>query len=181
MAFIRTKKPEVNKIELNELGISGPESLLNFAKRNNVNLNPLDVARLTSLLGVIMRHEPMRGEDSGSLKKDKKTGEWIMTVNSLHHPNRQRFTIAHELGHFIKHSSQLDFFEDKIFFRNGETNIFEIEANKFAAELLMPELEFRSFVKGNSTLVSDIADFFHVSSMAVRIRAKQLGFEGHNL
>ncbi|WP_312120167.1 ImmA/IrrE family metallo-endopeptidase [Kosakonia cowanii] len=181
MAFIRKKKPDVNKIELNELGISSPDELLFFAESNNVNLNPLDVSKLTSLLGIIMRHEPMKGEDSGCLKKDKKTGEWIMTVNSLHHPNRQRFTIAHELGHFIKHSTQFDFFEDKIFFRNGETNLFEIEANKFAAELLMPELEFRKFVKDNSTLVSDIADFFHVSSMAVRIRAKQLGFEGHNL
>lgn len=74
MAFIRTKKPEINKVELNELGISSPESLLNFAELNNVNLNPLDVSKLTSLLGVIMRHEPMRGEDSGSLKKDKKQG-----------------------------------------------------------------------------------------------------------
>ncbi|ANS43745.1 ImmA/IrrE family metallo-endopeptidase [Serratia inhibens] len=181
MAFIRAKKPDVIKIELNELGISSPDELLKFAERNHVNLNPLDVSRLTTLLGVIMRHEPLKGEDSGSLKKDKKTGEWVMTVNSLHHPNRQRFTIAHELGHFIKHSSQIDFFEDKVFFRNGETNDFEIEANKFAAELLMPELAFRDFIENSSKLVSDIADFFHVSSMAVRVRAKQLGFEGHNL
>lgn len=181
MAFIRNKKPAALSNESNHLEITGPDELLKFAQAKGIQLNPLDVSRLTQSLGIIMRMQPMQGDESGSLKKDKKTGEWIITVNSLHHPNRQRFTIAHELGHYIKHSGLNDTFEDKVFFRNGETNNLEIEANRFAAELLMPEILFRNYTSTTSSDISDIANEFGVSSMAVRVRAKQLGYSGHNL
>ena len=163
------------------MGIDCSEELLSFAKTNDICLEPLDVSTLTQKLGIIMRMEAMKGDESGSLKKDKKTGKWIITVNSLHHPNRQRFTIAHELGHYIKHNNVADLFEDNVFFRNGDQNNYETEANKFAAEILMPEESFRRYISEVSKQVIDIAEKFGVSSMAVRVRAKQLGYEGHNL
>jgi len=122
----------------------------------------------------------MTGEESGSLRKDK-NGKWIMTINSLHHPHRQRFTIAHELGHYIKHTILKENFVDTTFFRNEESNPMEHEANKFAAELLMPKAPFEAYIKNISKQVEDLAKHFQVSSMAIRIRAKQLGYEGHNL
>lgn len=181
MAFIRNKKPIKENIDSPSHGITCPLELIDFAQRKNIEMEPLDVARLTQELGIVMRMEPLKGDESGSLKKDKQTGCWIITVNSLHHPNRQRFTIAHELGHYIQHSRTIDLFEDKVFFRNGDMNTQETEANRFAAEILMPEQAFRDFIKNCSTQISDIADKFGVSSMAVRVRAKQLGYEGHNL
>ena len=44
-----------------------------------------------------------------------------MTVNSLHHPNRQRFTIAHELGHFI--------YENNISFLYNKTKVIPKDIN----------------------------------------------------
>lgn len=181
MAFIRKKDQEKKNTSLTDTSLKTPEQLLTFAKKNNIDLHPLDVSKLTVLLGIKMRLEPLQGEDSGCLFKDKKSQEWVMLVNSLHHPNRQRFTIAHEIAHYLMHSKQLDFFKDEVFFRNGESNIIEIEANRFAAELLMPSDAFSIFIKQKSTLVADIANHFGVSAMAVRIRAQQLGYQGHNL
>ena len=182
MAFIKrkaaVKSAEAPK-DYSELEDAG--DLLNFAAKNNIRTEPLDISSLAQLLGIKMIFEPMKGDDSGSLKKNKKTDEWVMKVNSLHHPNRQRFTIAHELGHFIKDSANQDEFSDTVFFRNGESNPMEVAANQFAAELLLPEESFRKYVESTSSKVEDIADHFHVSSLAVRIRAKQLGYTGHNV
>ena len=182
MAFIK-RKNAVKPAEITRdfSDITGADGLISFAENRGIKVEPLDVAELSRVLGIKMSFEPMQGEDSGSLKKVKKTGEWIMKVNSLHHPNRQRFTIAHELGHFIKHSMQCDEFSDAAFFRNGETNPMEADANAFAAELLMPASSFRSYIENESSEVDDIADHFQVSALAVRIRAKQLGYQGHNL
>lgn len=180
MAFIK-KSRNIPQSSGGASTFSTPEALIAYAEANDITLEPLDIAKLTHSLGIVLRMEPMKGEESGSLKIDKKTGVWVITVNSLHHPNRQRFTIAHELGHYIKHSADSDSFEDKVFFRNGDVNVMETEANRFAAELLMPEKSFRQFINETSKLVSDIAEKYGVSAMAVRVRAKQLGYEGHNL
>ncbi len=55
------------------------------------------------------------------------------------------------------------------------------EASKFACELLMPTKSFEKFVSETSNNVGDVANHFQVPSMAVRIRAAQLGYDGHEL
>lgn len=180
MAFITRKRRE-SRLSSDYENLNSTSQVIDFAKEHNIESSPLDLSSLTRLLGIKMRFEPMDGEESGSLKKEKKTGGWVMTINSLHHPHRQRFTIAHEIGHYIKHAALSDSFEDKAFFRNGDTNRMESEANQFAAELLMPEEVFNNFISDKSKKVEDIAEYFQVSSMAVRIRAKFLGYQGHNI
>lgn len=69
-------------------------------------------------------------------------GQAVIGVNSSHHSNRQRFTIAHECGHLLLGHGKA--FVDKHFAihrgpKSSEgTDRLEIEANQFAAELLMP-------------------------------------------
>ncbi|MDR5886531.1 ImmA/IrrE family metallo-endopeptidase [Vreelandella janggokensis] len=180
MAFIRKGAVKERKVPEFE-NLSAPEDLVKLAEEKGVNTNPINVSELAQVLGVLVRFEPLPDDTSGSLVKDKRSGSWIMTVNSLHHPHRQRFTIAHEIAHRICHAANSDSFEDKTFFRNGESNWMEAEANQFAATLLMPESEFVSYIDNISSKVEDLAKHFQVSSMAVRIRAKVLGYEGHNL
>ena len=101
MAFL--KKSETRKQTTSEFEeLSTPDNLLSLAKSKGLETEPLNVSELASLLGIIVRYEPMQNDDSGSLKKERKTGIWIMTINSLHHPHRQRFTIAHEIAHRIR-------------------------------------------------------------------------------
>lgn len=67
---------------------------------------PVPVDRVAELLGVIVKFFPLDKELSGMIfiRNDHP----IIGVNSLHHPNRQRFTIAHELGHFLLHRKHLE-------------------------------------------------------------------------
>ncbi len=55
------------------------------------------------------------------------------------------------------------------------------DANNFALELLMPKKSFDKFVSETAQDVATIAKHFQVPTMAVRHRAKQLGYDGHNL
>lgn len=180
MAFVR-KSGRKNQVVTEFEDLSTPEHLISLAQDKGLETDPVNITELARHLGIVVRYEPMQDEESGSLKKEKKTGNWIMTVNSLHHPHRQRFTIAHEIAHRIRHAANSDSFEDTTFFRNGDSNWMEAEANAFAAALLMPKVAFESFIANVSSKVEDVAMHFQVSSHAVRIRAKVLGYDGHNL
>ena len=84
--------------------------------------------------------------------------------------------IKEDIKHRKEHQID-DEFVDKIFFRGSKFSSMESEANRFAAELLMPEDKFREQVS-LSPKVEDIAKHFQVSSAAVLYRAQELGFKG---
>ncbi|MGC1137781.1 ImmA/IrrE family metallo-endopeptidase [Bacillus sp. B38] len=91
-------------------------------------------------------------------------------------PVRKRFTIAHELGHYFLHSdNQKDFIDqESLFFRNGEKNKIEIEANDFAANLLMPKDRVLSQWKSLEDVYL-LSVYFGVSMTAMKYRLKNLG------
>jgi Zn-dependent peptidase ImmA (M78 family) len=185
MAFIRkSTKPQSGKIGAPALE-SGEKftaaQMLELAKREGIETSPLDVYALVNALGIKLLCVPMDDEVSGSLSLSDNRKDWFIRVNALHHPNRQRFTVAHELGHFARHRSQQVKFEDQNFFRNGDSNAMEAEANRFAGELLMPESLFRDRVKLFGGSIEAIAKYFKVSTLAVRVQAKSLGMKGHGL
>jgi Zn-dependent peptidase ImmA (M78 family) len=111
----------------------------------------------------------------------------IIGVNEAHHLNRQRFTLAHELGHFLLHHSASSVFIDAspVFFRDETSSdgskLQEIEANTFAAELLMPEELLRKFINNqpldafDERAVRRLAAQFGVSAQALTIRLTRLG------
>lgn len=187
MAFIRKSV----KSKSTEASLQGESSsvderftvgqLLALAKQHSVDTSPLDVKALLSVLGIGLISVPMHDDISGTLSLADNGKDWVVKVNALHHPNRQRFTIAHEIAHFSRHRFQQAEFKDLNFFRNGERNPMEVEANRFASELLMPELAFRDKVKVFSGSIEEIAQYFKVSTLAVRVRAKNLGMKGHGL
>lgn len=107
---------------------------------------PVPVEKVARNLGAQVRFSPMDDELSGMIFiKDNVP---IIGVNALHHLNRQRFTISHECGHWLMHKDRLSSDEvhvDKsyrILMRDPTsalgTETIEVEANRFAAELLMP-------------------------------------------
>ena len=111
----------------------------------------------------------------------------VIGVNSQHHPNRQRFTIAHEIGHLVLHESE-DYFVDRVFRRDANSSAavdeVEIEANKFAAALLMPSRFVREEVARlaeplRSEDVEALARIFRVSQQAMTLRLinLQVGLE----
>ncbi len=148
-------------------------------KQYKVKEAPVDVVRLAQKLGAEVKLSPFDGELAGMLIRGN--GKKIIGVNSLHHMNRQRFTIAHEIGHLLMH--QGDVHIDKSFSvhkRDGVSSRAvdpdEIEANRFAAELLMPyglisaDLVTRIIDIENAEELMDLAKKYQVSLQAVTLR-----------
>ena len=74
-------------------------------KRLGIHSNPTPVEKIAKSLGAVVRFSPLDEELSGMIYiKDDVP---IIGINSLHHPNRQRFTIAHEIGHLELHKTFL--------------------------------------------------------------------------
>jgi Zn-dependent peptidase ImmA (M78 family) len=99
---------------------------------------PVPVERIARRLGAQITYEPFEGEISGMLYRSP--GTTVIGVNSSHAPTRQRFTVAHEIGHLRMHQGEgviIDRFV-RVNWRNGESNREETQANRFAAGLLMP-------------------------------------------
>jgi Zn-dependent peptidase ImmA (M78 family) len=161
--------------------IDTPDKLSKFAESKRIPTLPLDVAEVAKKIGIHIEFLPLKNDLSGILYKDEKTNKWVIQVNSNHHPNRQRYTIAHELGHFCLHKHLEHIFEDHLFFRGGESSPVEWQANDFASTILMPEDTFRDLVRSGTREVEVLAEKFGVSSLALRIRAKGLGMSGHGL
>ena len=111
----------------------------------------------------------------------------VIGVNSFHAPVRQRFTIAHEIGHLLLHETRAMIVDTHVY-RRDETSSMgtkkeEREANRFAAELLMPSDFVERAVDdalsedpGITTkqLVSGLASAFQVSEQAMEIRLGNL-------
>ncbi len=161
--------------------IDTPEKLLKFAESQGLDSVPLNVAAVAEKVGIRIEYISLENDLSGILYKDEEDDSWVMQVNEDHHPNRRRYTIAHELGHFCLHRHLRRRFEDKIFFRGGEANKPEWQANDFAGAILMPEDKFREMVRSRISKVEVLAKEFKVSTLALRIRAKNLGILGHGL
>lgn len=85
---------------------------------------------------------------------------------------RDRFTIAHELGHYFLHSR---LGQHPIRIAREGSNQAEWEANWFAAGFLMPGKEFSEKWKEVSGNLEALANIFDVSPQTVRVRARTLG------
>lgn len=152
--------------------------------RAEVTEPPVPVKELARSAGGDIRYEPFRGELSGM--RLAQPGGSVIGVNALHPPVRQRFTIAHEIGHLLLHPRD-NFHLDKfspIQFRNQRSSTgedeTEIEANQFAAELLMPEDMVRREVapllgRSAEDAIENLARKFQVSVQAMTIRLTTMG------
>lgn len=162
------------------------ESLL---RENNSFVPGFKLRTLAEKLGVRLIEEEMESNISGySAIKDKQK---VIAINTSQSKPRQRFTIAHELGHLFLHDfNEFNFNQDqKTFYRNNVSSSgmdsFEIEANYFAACLLMPKslIEESLAEASKSTMVDestleDLASKFNVSIQAMSIRLSTLGIIG---
>jgi len=155
-------------------------------EKNNVRRAPVSVDAIAKALGLDVRYAPTSDDVSGALIRNGNSA--VIAVNSAQHENRQRFTIAHEIGHFILHKrTERHFDEDfRIDYRNtvsSEATRDEIEANRFAAALLMPESFLRQDLMKMKVvdseaehIVQTLAIRYKVSQRAMELRLLNLGY-----
>lgn len=161
-------------------------------KSFDISKCPVPVEKIAKKLGAKIRYSPMDNEDlSGMIfMKDDIP---IIGVNALHHPNRQRFTIAHEIGHLVlhKHIFENSVHVDTKFFAlkrdqksTTGTDDIEIQANAFASELLMPEQVVENMIDEvfgsdvfdieSADMLDKLASKFKVSKDAMQFRLMRL-------
>ncbi len=110
-----------------------------------IDTPPVDPELVAKHLGVQVKFEPLNEISGLTFHGDK--GNRII-VNDSHPPNRRRFTLAHEIGHFLLHQGRQLVVDSSVRVSRRDdlsslaTDSQEIEANTFAANLLMP----RNFV-----------------------------------
>ena len=146
-------------------------------------LAAIPVEQIARERGVNVQSVPLDDELSGMafVKGDAA----VIIVNAAHHPNRRRFTIAHELGHHMLHRAYLcdNVHVDKAILKRDElssdgTDRKEIQANAFAAELLMPECLMRRWSEidiNDEVTVNSLAKKLGVSPAALTYRFINLG------
>ncbi|MFL9873836.1 ImmA/IrrE family metallo-endopeptidase [Paraburkholderia megapolitana] len=159
---------------------------LETLKAAGVVAAPVDVEVVAKQMGCKVMFQALKSDLSGLLVNQP--GNCLIGVNSHQSKTRQRFTIAHELGHFLlQHKGEM--FVDGTVLRRDEnssraTDPQEIEANRFAAALLMPAewvyaklTENRKQSPNGSVeeVTSALASQFDVSSQAMSIRLANLG------
>lgn len=147
------------------------------------NSLPVDVKSIAEQLGVEVRIQPLCFHPDPELRTASgaaciENGRRVIFVNSSDSPARQRFTLAHELAHHvIGHTENGRRFRDTMkssdYAFQADPN--EIEANRFAAELLMPaDSVISAFSSNEVSSLSELASLFGVSEAAMRVRAKNL-------
>lgn len=156
------------------------------AIREHIAKPPVDIKQMAIDLGLALSEVPFAADVSGKLARE---GEGFrIYVNAHHGENRKRFTIAHEIAHFLLHQDLIrDEVVDSELYRSDQIQgRYETQANSLAADLLMPQnlvdQSYSQFVSSgieSDDLLSRMAELFQVSKDAMRIRlkvVKQLSF-----
>ena len=161
------------------------ERLANYTARDiidlfNITKPPVKLQQICDILDIDFRLSDF-WDDNLSGKVYIEGENPVIEVNNQHSFERKRFTLAHELGHLFRHiatglKSEVN---DPKFRRAGDFDYTEIQANKFAAGLLMP----KSFIEDEIEKFEDDVDInslarkFEVSYDAMYWRLKNLGYD----
>lgn len=157
-----------------------PEDILRECK---IKKPPVPVEEIADFYGIEICQ--LRGSNDifGAILRTNRRA--LIAINPAQHPNRQRFTIAHELGHYFCHPNEAEHVDRdfRVSWRNVDSskgvNWTEVEANRFAAALLIPEEFLRRDLSQVSRFdqptISDLASRYKVSPVAMKFRLVNLG------
>ena len=156
---------------------------IQILRDNKITQAPVDPVKIASMEGIKVLNAKFSEDDmSGMISKNG--DELIILVNYKEYPHRKRFTIAHELGHYFLHLNKdgefidrsYDLFrvEDDIQTNANKDKLKEVQANKFAAAILMPrELINKAIEKTKD--IEELSEMFEVSQSAIGFRVSNLG------
>lgn len=141
---------------------------------------PIRLTDLAKAFGVPIKAATLAPGISGEIRPSE-SGGFVIKVNRHDPKRRQRFSVAHELSHFLLHRDQIgDGITDDVLYRSSLSDWREAEANRLAADILMPDALVRQQIeaaheKGVGDIVLYLADEFAVSEAAMRIKLENLG------
>jgi Zn-dependent peptidase ImmA (M78 family) len=138
-----------------------------------LNAPPIDLDKILKFLNINLLEYEFPPNISAILLKDENM--LVVGVNKSHHPNRQRFSIAHEIGHYqLGHYNDVfidtaEISSGRFDYDNDSNKVQEQEANHFASELLLPSpMLKKDFEKLKD--VAAVAKIYGVSKDALWIK-----------
>jgi Zn-dependent peptidase ImmA (M78 family) len=139
------------------------------------NVAPVDVTGLAEALGLnVWEDDDLPEGVSGKLFLDSEHGGYSIVVRASDAYVRRRFTVAHEIAHFLLHRNFIgNSITDDEWYRSNLSNAQEAEANRLAADILMPDALIASSIKRYGADPAVLAPLFEVSEAAMRIRLSQ--------
>ena len=163
----------VNEIKPSNLGRSQIEELAEiFANRTGFIPCKTDIYKYVKSLGGKFNYTFDNLDSNGGSINVVDAHNFTINLSHATSPKRDIFTIAHELGHFVLHS-KLGKIKIKAQ-RSADTNDAEREANSFASAFLMPKDLVKEQFKILDGNISDMAELFNVSILAMTWRCKNL-------
>lgn len=132
------------------------------------NTFPVKLSELALKFNIKTYEGELPNMASGQIKKTA-NNTYAITVQRGQSIERQRFTAAHELAHFLLHKDQIgDGVIDNAMYRSHLSNALETQANKLAADILMPMSEMDKKLPNHT--IGELAEYFEVSQQAIRVR-----------
>jgi hypothetical protein len=169
--------PSRERGELRLFASEAGQSIQGLARRLGLRVDEED---LPDEVSAVLLRAPNCGSPSG----------FRIAVNRLHPPERQRWSIAHEIGHFVLHRDDPDFevvVDDQEYgvviplvapignsYRTNRRSRVEREAESFAATLLMPPNLVRRSINFRRLCIPKLAQEFYVSDQAIRRRVLEI-------
>jgi Zn-dependent peptidase ImmA (M78 family) len=140
---------------------------------------PVDVSAIARALGInVWEMHNLATNISGKIFRDKLNGGatgYSIGVNASEGFRRKRFTVAHEIAHYILHLDKIgDELTDDAMYRSGLSTREEVQANNLAADIIMPISLIRQLQGLGMDSVSALADALQVSEPAMRVRLSYL-------
>jgi Zn-dependent peptidase ImmA (M78 family) len=147
----------------------------------------IDVVGLANEMSIVVHSEGMSDDQASTIRHDAESKKFIITVNNNQTKERQRFSVAHEIAHFILHRD--DIVANSIVAREGHASLDikrERDADSLAADILMPQKYIDSFLMGNGitrktpiingAIIVQTATRFGVSRPACIVRLRDIGY-----
>jgi len=175
------KSPAVPYLSRDEI----EERAAAILREHGLHSVPVDLVTLANRQGIRV-HNAKFSEENISGMLAKRGDNITMLIHQSDHPNRKRFTIAHELGHHFLHlmedgeivDTEGDLFRndwsDKSIVQDASRRM-EVQANQFAAALLMPARLVEEVYQGVTKDITELSRIFKVSKEAMGYRLNQLG------
>src|SRR4051812_27441329 len=115
---------------------------------------PVRVEAIARDLGLaVLGDDNMTSETAGMIVKGGITSPsgYTIYIRAADNPRRKRFTLAHEVGHYVLHRDLIgDGLIDDAMYRSKLGDPYERQANRFAADLLMPAAVVRGMYRGGA-------------------------------
>ena len=142
------------------------------------NNNSVRVGDIANELGLTVILATLPLLVSGEIRPDPNNqGKFIIKIN-MHEPKvKQRFTVAHEIAHFLLHSNLInDTVEESVLYRSRLSNSIEAEANRLAADIIIPPSIVNELLDDvdvyNEIEIANLANTLKVSVDALKIRLR---------